>query len=137
MLLFFEWTVFDGLHGSIIESMKALNIFEWSCTFVRTFQFPLHIGDIEPYGDGVRSLSQCYDKSITDRNRKESAKEMHDAVKSGNEMLSLECAWRYLYEKDYDGGQKQQCKALLKRCSRFTKLVANSVVKKSEDISLL
>lgn len=81
MLLLFKRAVFDGLDGSIVESMKGLNILNRSCSCVKAFGFLPHLGDIKAYEDGVRPLNQCYEERVTDGNRNESAKEMHDSEK--------------------------------------------------------
>ena len=79
MVLRFERTVFDGLHGSVIESIKALNILNGSCSCVNTLRGLLHFGDIKTCEDSVRSLNERYDQRIADGNRNESGKKMHDA----------------------------------------------------------
>ena len=79
MLLLFEGAVSDGLDGSIIESMKGLNIFSRTCTCIDVLRFLLHLEDTKPYEDNVRPLNQRYEQRVTDGNRNESTKQMHDS----------------------------------------------------------
>lgn len=88
MVLRFERTIVDGLHGSIIESIKALNILDGSGSGVNTLRFLLHFGDIKTCEDSVRSLNQRYDQRITYCNRNESAKEIHVAEWSSTSKLN-------------------------------------------------
>ena len=77
MVFILKWTVFDRLNVSVIESIKALNSFDRSCTCVNTFGFLLHFRDIEAYEDSECSLNQRYEQRVTDRNGDESAENVH------------------------------------------------------------
>ena len=77
MVFILEWTVFDRLNVFVIESMKALDSFDRSCTCVNNFGFLLHFGDIEAYEDSERSLNQRYEQGVTDRDGDESSENVH------------------------------------------------------------
>ena len=82
MVFIFKRTVFDRLNISVIESMKALNSFDRSCTCAINFGFLLHFGDIEAYEDSEPSLNQRYEQGVTDRNGDESSENVHGAERS-------------------------------------------------------
>ena len=48
MMLGLERTVFDWLHVSIIERMKGLNEFDWSCSCANALRLWLLFGTIKP-----------------------------------------------------------------------------------------